>query len=386
MPPSKQNIRILNLLVIILITMVGCEQPTAPRTLEFEQKLNQILSTEQEIPQVNLKYGRIGLGLIPRNYDDSVESWLEALSVARYLGVQVLQLPSGYWKEDEPLPDAFQWSAMLRFFDALKTTDADFEVSQDFGGPFFHEKNMAPDFLQPIQLTDPAFKAAYLNYLSSYLELFGDRIMRLLIHAEGAYSYFNAHPDHLESYLDILANARILIKTNWPHVRLGVNIDPHNDPTILKLIAQQVDFVGFDIVQIENLLEKPSDLEAVIEFILNNTSDKPVSLACGWSSAPGLGGGDQMQSDFYQQVFHMLQKHRSRIEYIAVGPAFDENPDIVGPAYQAQFSSLPKAFVSDITDWITQLGLIRLDGSSKPALEVIRKEIRKYYLRQEKME
>ncbi len=367
------------MLFLALFLLSGCDQSGEQQQIEFQKSFQKTLDTQPAITQVQLQKGKIGLGLIPRNYNDSFESWIEALHVAQHLGVQVLQLPSGYWREDEPMQDAYQWDAMERFVKALDTVDAEFEVSQDFGGPFFHDQNMAPNYLQPIKLTDDGFDDAYLSYLTSYLEKFNPQVTRVLIHAEGTYAYFDKYPSHLNAYLKLLDRVVRVTKAKWPKIRIGVNIDPHNDPKILSAIAQRVDFVGFDVVQIDNVLEKPADLKGVIEFILANTSGKPVSLACGWSSAPGLGGGDIPQVEFYREVFKLLREHRARIEYVVVGQPFDENEKIVGPAYKAQFSHLPKPFVDKIIAWSTQLGLIRTDGSSKPAFESLRVLIQDYY-------
>ena len=363
----------------LIILISGCEQSPEPRPILFQETFRKTLEGEQAVPRVLLKNGRIGLGLIPRNYNDSVESWLESLKVAKHLGVQVLQLPAGYWREDEPIQGEYQWDAMERFVEALDAVGMKFEVSQDFGGPFFHDRNMAPDYLQPITLTDASFAEAYLDYLRGYLEKFSTHVTRLLMHAEGAYSYFETHPSHLNAYLELLDRVVREVRAKWPEQRIGVNIDPHNDAKILSAISRRVDFVGFDIVQIEGVLEKPTDLSDVVEFILTNTSGKPLSLACGWSSASGLGGGDMAQSEFYLEVFRLLRKHRARIEYLVVGPPFDENKDVVGPAYKAQFSNMPEPFVEKIINWITQLGLIRTDGSAKPAFNSLLTIIQSYY-------
>lgn len=365
--------------VLVLLFMSGCNPFKRSAPDLFGAMLNKTLHEELAIQPSRLQNASIGLSLIPHNYDDSVDGWFEALTVAQHLGVQVLQLPSGYWKEDEPVQGAYQWDAMERFFEAIDMMGIDFDVSQDFGGPFFHDQNMAPEYLQPIELIDPMFGEAYLSYLEAYLERFGDRITHILIHAEGAYSYFDAHPDHLDAYLNLLDRIRDVVNQRWPKVRVGVNIDPQNRPELLSAISSHLDFVGFDVVQTEGFLEQPVDLESVINFILTNTANQPISLACVWSSAPNLGGGEEPQSKLYQEVFRILQKHQSRIEYVVVGPPFDENKEIVRPAYEAQFSHLPKPFVAEIVDWIVQLGLIRTDGSGKPALQTVRTEIQKYY-------
>ena len=362
-----------------IIFVGGCDQPPMSQSIDFDENLATTLAALPPIDPVRLQQGRVGLGLIPRNYNDSINAWVESLEIAKHFGVQVLQLPAGYWREDEPIQGEFQWYAMQRFVKALEIIDYEFEVSQDFGGPFFHDRNMAPDFLQPIELTDAKFADAYVTYLNNFLDRFGPHITRVLIHAEGSYSYFEANPTHLNAYLGLLQ--RIVKETHakWPKIRIGVNIDPNNEPEILSAISREVDFVGFDIVQIEDYLEKPDDLSQVVDSVLSNTAGKPISLACGWSSASGLGGGDMVQSEFYESIFHQLRKHRARIEYIVVGPPFDEDKEIVGPAYKAQFAHLPTPFVDKIIDWITQLGLIRIDGSAKPALTTVRDQIHSYY-------
>ncbi|MEM7469172.1 MAG: hypothetical protein AAF387_20135, partial [Pseudomonadota bacterium] len=313
----------------------------------FSVGFERALSKAEPVALISRTNGRVGLSLVPRNYKDSVAAWAEALKLAEHLGVQVLQLPSGYWRDDEPAKDHYLWEPTERFFAALAQSKIPFEISQDFGGPYFHADNMAPGYLQPIEFTDPLFQPRYLKYLESYLTRFGNKIHRLLIHAEGSYSYFDAHPEHFEYYLNLLAAAKNLIQDRWPHIRLGVNIDPHVDPALLQEISERLDFVGFDIVQIEEVLEKPQDLEGLFDTLFANTANKPLSFACIWSSASGLGGGDNAQVEFYQEALRLLKTHRSRIEYMLLGQPFDEDQKLIGPADRAQFKNLSDEFVTD---------------------------------------
>ncbi|MCH9675953.1 MAG: hypothetical protein K0U93_31235 [Gammaproteobacteria bacterium] len=360
--------------LLLISTHAGHAAPPA-----LAEQFENTLATTAPVQRKKLITGQIGMGLIPRNYNATVEGWLEVLKIAKHLGVHVLQMPSGYWREDEPIKHAYQWDATKRLMDALDLLGSEFDLSQDIGGPFFHDRNMAPDYLQPIALTNPVFTRAYIDYLESYMQRFGSRVTRLLIHAEGSYSYFTRYPTHLAAYGKLLNDVRRTLKRKWPQLRVGVNIDPHNKPEVLATIAKHVDFVGFDIVQIDGVLESPTDLDALIQSVLAHTSGKPVTLAAGWSSAPGLGGGDRAQHDFYREVFKVLRKYRDRVEYVAVGPPFDEDPAVVGPAYRAQFSHLPKDYVANILEWATNLGLIRIDGTAKPAFNELLRLIKNYY-------
>ncbi len=329
---------------------------------------------DENLTAANFPYGDImpGFGFIPRNYNDSVESWKEAMSVGRFIGSEVLQLQAGYWREDEPVKDVYQWQPTERAFQAItEFSGRSWRIAQDIGGPFFHDRLMAPEYLKPIQLTDQRFVTAYLDYLKSYLTLFGSKIQWLLIHAEGSYSYFGERPEHLAAYLNILDQVKSMIRQQWPQVQLGVNIDTNNSATLLQTISNHVDFMGFDIVPVEGFLDDPEDLPKVIEHIMSNTNDKPISMAGGWSSSEES-GGEQTQLMFYQLLFQESQKYADRIEYIAIGPPFDEDYDMTAPAYHAQFSYLPHAFVEKIINWATTLGLVRMDGSPKSAFLFLR--------------
>ncbi|MBX2868695.1 MAG: hypothetical protein KTR18_08470 [Acidiferrobacterales bacterium] len=357
--------------LVVLISSPVAADPNADAIAKLTDNL-------ETIERIELDSGKLGLGLIPRDYNVSVASWAESLKLAKKLGVHAIQIPSGYWNEDEPVKDAYQWQSMVSLMNAIDAGNFEFEIIQDFGGPFFHDRITAPQYIQTRKLDNAELVDRYIKYVDAYLNLFGNQIQVFLVHAEGAYSFFAAHPESLEHYLTLLVKKRNHIREKWPHIQFGINTDPHNTASLLAVLSAPLDIIAFDLVQIDGFMEEPREFGSALQYVLQNTNGKDISFAAGWSSS-ATSGGEEAQMEYVREVFDALEKPENRIRYAIFGPLFDEQVEIVGPAYRAQFSTLPQDFVTDIIEWITTLGLIKSDGTIKPSFKVAQSRASNYF-------
>lgn len=354
--------------------------PEPVSTAQFSANLRPLFDPAPlEAPYSNER-GRVGLSLVPRNYSSSKDAWLQVLGVARALGADVVQLPSGYWHEQETVPGAYRWDGLAELLSAVDQLDLEVEGVQDLSGVFFHDRSVAPRHLEHLVVGDAELTAAYTRFVLAYLEQAHPFVRTVLVHAEGCTSYFRSFPERADGFIELLRTVRAAVGSRYPDVGLGVNTDPHCEPRILRRIASATDVMGFDLLRIDDELQTPDQVGSVLDRLLEISGTTPIAVAAYWSTSPQHGpSAERMQVEFFRAAFRHFRENRERYAYLAPGSPFDDDVAIVGPALRHQFETLPKDFVEEIVGSVTRLGLITAEGTPKPALWEVHRQIAAIY-------
>lgn len=217
--------------------------------------------------------------------------------------------------------------------------------------------------------------------MAAYLDRFGDRHAYIVIHAEGAASYFKKHPDQLGDYCRFLTAARKAIKQHSSHINVGVNTDIRNKDEVLARMAAVTDFMAYDVMK-GQIVRKPADLDALVKRLIGNSKGKRIAFQnAGWSTSKTDKSSDDEQVEFIREFYRVLYRYRDRIEYASFGSIYDHDTAVTGPAYRALFADLPPQFVDRIIDSMSHFGLFRCDGTAKPGWAEFRKQVVAYYKR-----
>ena len=251
------------------------------------------------------------------------------------------------------------------------------------GGPFFHDKLHVPNDIEFKSFTDPVLLNRYNRRMTSFLNRFGRRLGYITIHAEGADTYFKAHPDQFDDYCQFLLEVREHIQRHSPHIQVGVLAYRVVADDLLARMGEVTDFMAYDVMK-GKLFKRPADFERLVKRLIRLAKGKTIALQnAGWSTSKTDNGSDEEQVEFIRQLYRVLYQYRDKIEYAAIGGLYDHDPSVVGPAFKAQFSHYPEAFVDRIIDSMCHSGLFRNDGTPKPGWEELKRQVSSYYQRLE---
>jgi hypothetical protein len=288
-------------------------------------------------------------------------------------------LQAGSWSKAEKAPSVYEFPSWDRFFAILDKSGFEFELSKDIGGPFFLDKADVPPDIRFVSFADPALLSRYKQFVTAYLDRFGTRHAYIVIHAEGAHSYFQKHPDQLGDYCTFLKEVRAAIKQHSPHLQIGVNTDISSQDQLLMRLAEVTDFMAYDVVK-GKVVKTPADFESLAKRLTAISSGKKIAFQnVGWSTSKTDNSSEQEQVAFIREFFRVLALHRDRIEYASFGSIYDHDTVVTGPAYRAMFPDFPTAFVDRIIDSMSHFGLFRNDGTENPGWAESRRQAAEYY-------
>lgn len=325
---------------------------------------------------------KIGITGVPRNYRETEAGWLEVFTRAKKSGATLLGAGAEWNDNTEIEPGRFQWRALETYFDTLKKHRYRFEISLDVSGPFWQAQLKKPSHVKANSLADTALLKRYKAMVTSLLDRYGRRCAYLTINAEGASQYFRAHPDQLDDYLRFLDSVKRHVKHRSPHLKFGVNTDPHNSDEVLRAIAKKVDFLALDVTSIEGHVDQPEDLASLVDRLLQVAGGKKIAFQnVWWSTSEVESSSEQQQQTFVKELFRVLESHHRRFEYIILYTMFDEDFEFMRPLYKARFPDLPPAYVEKMLQSNGRSGLFRHDLTPKPAWGELREQISGYKAR-----
>ena len=335
------------------------------------------------IPVKKLTTGKIGVTSIPLNWQDTDENWLRVFATAKTLGVQLLSGGNIPWSEEtEPSPGVYNWSTMERFFSVMDKHGFDFEFSCDMGAVFFHDKIQSPKDIKFKSFTDPVFVNRYKAWMTDYLNRFGDKTNYIVIHAEGAYAYFDKYPDQLQDYLQFVSEVKDLIKNRSPHILFGFNADALSSDELILKLSRVVEFMGFDILRTDHIKD-PVDVEKEIKRLIKLSGGKKIAIQNGgWSTSEVEESSDEEQVRFIREFFRIIHKYQYQIEYAAFFTLFDDDISITTPIYRGMFPDYPNDFLSKMVESLGHFGVLTADGNPKPGWNELKKQISQYYSKQ----
>lgn len=344
--------------------------------------VSQVPSYERSTP-IKLPTGKVGMAIQFTPFDQD-----KLIFLLKEGGVQVFHDGWLEWGEIEKSEGVYDFSSFEPTFQLINHPQFDFEVAIDIGGliALSSDQPSLPTYIQFKGFHDPYLKTRYLAYLDAFLERYSNKLNYLLLHTEGAATYFtDHHPEQLNDYCTLINEAMKHVKQKAANIKVGNNgggeAGESEKTEIVKCFTREADFVGTGAYPDNNSIYKtPEDVEIVIDNLVRIYSPKKLVLEIGYPSSHKLDSSEQKQEQFVRSLFKTLRKHKDKIEYLGYVELADQNKEVYGNAIRSQFPpDVDQQFLENLIEFVTSLGLFRENGQPKPAWKEFNNQTQLYY-------
>ena len=331
-----------------------------------------------------LEVGKIGLMVNPAE-NDFWEGYYPALRLAKENGVQVLH---SYlrWGEVEPTKGERVWE----WQDALMgyRIHEGFEISLVVNLIHTSLRGPMPEDLAGKDFDDPEFIERFTEFILEVLDRYPVQYLSI---GNEVNDYFVNHREEIPAYKAFFVAVRDRIREEHPDVQVAMTFAYHDAETMNAVdIIEELnlgDFLPLTLYIYSSSFtfdRDPAELESYLDRILRLAGDTQVAFAeIGWNTAESLSGSEQDQEMFVREIFRLLDLNRDRIEFVSWFNLHDNDPENTS---QWALTFLPsnapqlhdEVFMRDFIDFLTYLGLRKLNGTPKPAWFAFVEESQKY--------
>jgi hypothetical protein len=278
-----------------------------------------------------------------------------------------------------------QWGDIEVELGDYRWGDLDYEVAKtrEFGLSYslvlevIHTNRLGkyPQGLVFTRFDDPKFLERFSLFLERLLDRYAGRIDYLWIGNE-VDEYLHRNRGQIASFLKFYEEIHSKIRSIAPGVTVGVvgayHLARNNDELeLLKRLASKGDALGLT-VYMEDDKEGPtvSDTQAYFDQMMETFAGKRVAIIeTAWSSG-GPKGGEEQQAEYVRRLASVIAKYGERFVFFSWFSLYDLSPEI-NRAIAASFGvPLDTAAGRQFLAWQGSLGLLRSDGSAKPAWTV----------------
>jgi len=187
--------------------------------------------------------------------------------------------------------------------------------------------------------------------------------------------YFGSHRDEIEAYAVLVQRVAATARQVFPGTQLTVNFTfgAAGDMSRYRRITDLTDIASFTYYPLNGdfTMRDPSVAGADIDRMLDSAAGRKLYIQeIGYASAERLKSSPQKQADFYANAFQAIRERRDRIVGVTFLFMSDLPQSIVD--YLGSYYRLPNS--DNFKAYIQTLGLLRQDGTPKPAWDVFRRE------------
>jgi hypothetical protein len=304
------------------------------------------------------------VGIAPNQYGDQPDtllSYVDRLQLMASGGSKVL-MGYGRWNELEPSPGSFQLDSLLLQMSQARRLNL--TAAYTFCIIDMATRNVPPDF-QSVPWTDPNLQAQVLQLVSTIAAQFNGQVAWFQFGSE-VDTYFQTHPDEVNDFLQLYLKVRTLLQQIAPGMRISVNFKFAALSDLngyLKPLYDSSDLLVLTYGPYGNnfIVSSPSVPAADILAMAQRAGSRKLFLQeIAYPSSSANGSSQQMQADFYTNVFAALRASRAQIAAASIFEFADVGP-LTGGQLAAQLGmSQYGAFVSLIE------GLGLFDSSAQP--------------------
>ena len=329
-------------------------------------------SSDDDAPTSGDISARIGLSGVTQNFDGSEEKWRELLDGARVAQVSFLHLQAAPWSEAETASGAFDFS----YFDPFVRLNESyrFAYTLDLATPLGLGAPDVPSDLAGIAFDDPLLLVRYKAYIFAALRKLS-AATEVVLHTETAGPFFenDERSESFLAYCRLIGAAADYVRELRPGVRVGVYGTKNESPGILQCLNRSTDFFGIGYIGDRG----DEDYETVISSLADQAGDKPIGFfEAGIPTAARLGGTEERQSEFVHYLFSFAAARGSRLSFLSYFQRIDLDESVVRGFVPTLFAQYSDAEREDAVAFFTSLGLVRADGTPKPAWELFRTQRR----------
>lgn len=189
--------------------------------------------------------------------------------------------------------------------------------------------------------------------------------------------YFEKNPAELGPYLSFYHQAHAIVRRYYPQARIGITVTYEGlikgRSEIIRQVVAASDAAFFTLYPIIDLKPETTDsINGHLDRLTAAAQGKDIYLQeVGFPSASGLGSSEQMQAEVFATMIPAIEA-RPQIKLASIFLLHDLDPKLCrGLVGYYGFTEAPTALATALYDFLCSLGVRRLDGSAKPAWDVV---------------
>lgn len=195
-------------------------------------------------------------------------------------------------------------------------------------------------------------------------------------------SYFEKHPDEVDSYLAFYSKARSLVKLRYPRAKVGMSVTfeglrKDKSRGVIARAIQASDAAIFTFYPIFDLKPTPpAETPALLDQLVAAAQNKDVLLQeVGYSSGKAIGSSEAMQAEFFRLIIPAI-KARPQIKLASIFALYDFDPKVCDML--TNYYGMNSWFVNGASarGFLCTLGVHDASGRPKPAWYVIEKALK----------
>ncbi len=341
--------------VVVILLIAGCGEQATKDT--------------EQLPEP-LTTGKIGMWINPKLND--MKYYDEALKTAREAHVQIVHFYA-QWGNIEKSSDNYDWEIpdyLLGKFKKYK-----FEVVVVIPIIFTTKLDVMPSDVNFKTFSDPEFTERFVHFTQVFMERYKDTVTYLVIGNE-IDTYLYEHPDQIDGFrtmVEAVAAANdVTVGTEFAIHSVIQNKCQH---IVRKATAgDMVFFTFYPIGEYFSFGGDPEEVEHYFTSMIDLSGGKKIAVVeTSWSSSPVLESSEEKQRKYVKEVFRLLKENKDKIEFLMWIPLHDSTPEECRKSVEFFVAGVYDEILEDenimtrFSEYFCTLGLIRVDGTPKPA-------------------
>ncbi|MBD3355447.1 hypothetical protein GF361_05730 [Candidatus Woesearchaeota archaeon] len=191
--------------------------------------------------------------------------------------------------------------------------------------------------------------------------------------------YFQKHPEQLNGFFVLYDELEKEIKSVDPNITTGIYVAYHlfEDKDMIKTFAERGDVLALsaypDAFSPQERIQNISQTMDYFDKIMQKTYPAKIAVTeTGWSTR-GKYGSTEKQARYVKEIFKVMKKHKSRLEYFTWSTLYDVSEESAKEIADSLNKLDPEKHKEHI-DWLSSTGLLTADYKEKPAFEIWRQE------------
>lgn len=305
----------------------------------------------------------------PTDNQEMLKRYLDAIEQQRAAGVRGMFVAKR-WNEIEPSSGKFD-------LQDLKSGVAHFrnQNMQVFLGLQLINtvKREVPEDLKSIPFDDPIMLGRLDLLLNQVLDQVGPDLHYLSLGNE--VDVYLRTTGEWEPYRKLFEHARATVHRRFPDLQVGITVTFDGATLVsrneVKPLLTSSDVWMMTYYPLKGLEVRPAqDAQTDLKSMLNLTEGKPLVLQeVGYPASEKTGSSDEGQAEFFREVFRFWNTHQPRIPWLNVFMHYD-----FSAAQCKEFEAYYEIPDPKFHALMCSLGLIRADGTPRPAWKVFTDE------------
>lgn len=324
------------------------------------------------------KVGNIGVVALNANLsaEDPLENYVNEYQTIYNLGAYGVQIAAP-WNSVNPIGEQYDLTAVSNpFFGIKKLKEIGFQqVLLNVPIVAILQRKMPID-IATLPFDDPIVKER-MHQMIDQLDSFLPSITYLSLGNE-VDSYFKTHIDEWPAFIALTNDVKSYTKNKFPELQIGVTTTFDGYSTtqkdFVKTLNKDMDIIilTYYATTAGFMVKSPETVEADFDLMSAMSNNKSIILQeAGYPSSSVLGSSESMQERFVQNLINAWRKHGElKFPFISFFKYRDWST-----AYVQQFTGqlTGQAFF----EFMSSLGLLRHDYTTKPGMELLKIEIKK---------